>query len=258
MLRALIWDVDGTIAETERDGHRIAFNRAFEHHGLAWRWDVTTYGWLLAVAGGRERLLFEMEGRADAPTSADARLDLATVLHATKNAFYRSLVEEGGIACRPGVRRVMDACADGSIALAIATTTSRASVDALMAHALGPQGLSRFATIVCAEDAPAKKPDPLVYRIALERLGLDAAEVVAIEDSPNGMHAARAADIATVVARSDYFREVDFSGATAMCDDLDAALTWTGGSASRADLAALREILEATNAARQPAPPRVR
>ena len=249
MLRALIWDVDGTIAETERDGHRVAFNRAFEEHGLAWRWDVATYGRLLDVAGGRERLLHDMRSRDDAPSSETARKELAQRLHATKNAIYRTLVEDGGIAWRPGVMRVMDECTAAGVALAIATTTSRSSVDALVTHALGPRGLSRFAAIVCAEDAPAKKPDPLAYRIALERLGLDAAAAIAIEDSPNGVLAARAANITTLVTRSDYFRSACFEDATASCDNLDQRVSWSGGEASRVDVAQLRRLLDDANRA---------
>ena len=253
MLRTLIWDVDGTLAETERDGHRIAFNRAFERHGLPWRWDVTTYGRLLAVAGGRERLLHDMDGRADAPVWADAREALAATLHATKNEIYRTLVDAGGIAWRPGVRRVMDEATASGVTLAIATTTSRSSVDALVTRTLGPRGLARFAAIVCAEDAPAKKPDPLAYRLALERLGIEAVEAIAIEDSPNGVSAARAAGIATLVTRSDFFRDADFDDASAVCDDLDSPTNWLGGSAPRVDLATLRRILAATNAATRPA-----
>ena len=243
MLRALIWDVDGTIAETERDGHRVAFNRAFEAHGLPWQWDVATYGELLRVAGGRERLLHDMAGRADAPSSDGARVDLARRLHETKNVLYAALVEAGDVAWRPGVRRLMDACVDEGIVQAIATTTSRANVDALMRPAFGNAWPQRFAAIVCAEDAPAKKPDPLVYRIVLARLGLDASETIAIEDSPNGVHAACAAGITTLVTRSDYFREADCAGAAARCDDLESALTWSGGNAPRVDPATLRDVL---------------
>lgn len=253
MLRSVIWDVDGTIAETERDGHRVAFNAAFEQFDLPWRWDVPTYGRLLAVAGGRERLLRDMQDRVDAPRTIAARLALATSLHATKNAIYRTLVDTGRIVWRPGVLRVMEECGAAGILLAIATTTSRSSVDALITCALGARGAERFAAIACAEDAPAKKPDPLVYRVVLDRLGFGPDEVVAIEDSPNGWRAARAAGIATVVTRSDYFRTADVDGASACCDDLDATLTWRGGSAPRTDVATLAAVLDATNAAAWPA-----
>ena len=110
MLRALIWDVDGTVAETERDGHRVAFNLAFQAAGGAWRWDVASYGTLLHVTGGRERLLHFMQGRADAPATADEREALARELHRRKNDFYAELVAQGRISARPGVRQLIDAC----------------------------------------------------------------------------------------------------------------------------------------------------
>ena len=244
MLRALIWDVDGTIAETESDGHRVAFNRAFAAHGLAWHWDVAAYGRLLDVAGGRERLLHDMAGRPDAPTSIRERNDLAHALHVAKNAIYARLVAEGGLPWRPGVRRLMTACGDAGIRLAIATTTSRGNVDALLKVAFGDDWTKRFDAVACAEDAAAKKPDPLVYRVALDRLALEPSAVVAIEDSPNGLRAAMGAGIATVVTRSDFFRDASFEGAAATCDDLDSPVTWSAGTAPRVDLAVLRALVE--------------
>lgn len=220
-LRALIWDVDGTVAETERDGHRIAFNRAFEALGLGWHWDVPTYGHLLQVAGGRERLLHDMQGRTDAPATAAAREALALELHRRKNAFYAELVAEGGIVARPGVRRLVDACARDGVQLAVATTTSRSNVDTLFASLFGAAWRSRFAAVICAEDAPVKKPDPQAYHRVLERLGLLPHQAFAIEDSPNGLAAARAAGIPCGITRSAYFADAPFPGAMWVRDDLD-------------------------------------
>lgn len=221
MLRALIWDVDGTVAETERDGHRVAFNRAFEAFGVAWHWDVATYGALLHVTGGRERLLRGMEVQADAPTTAEAREVLARQLHRRKNEIYAQRVAAGGLDARPGVRRLMDECAREGVAMAIATTTSRSNVDALFASLFGAHWQQRFAAVVCAEDAPAKKPDPLVYRIALQRLGVAPADAFALEDSPNGLRAALAAGICCGITRSAYFADSRFDGAAWVRDDLD-------------------------------------
>ena len=127
-LRALLWDVDGTLAETERDGHRIAFNLAFERLGLGWRWDEARYVELLAVTGGRERLLHDMAGRSDAPALAGERLALAAELHRLKNGFYAERVRAGAVALRPGVVGLMAQCADQGVRMAIATTTSRANI----------------------------------------------------------------------------------------------------------------------------------
>jgi HAD superfamily hydrolase (TIGR01509 family) len=221
MLRALIWDVDGTVAETERDGHRIAFNQAFESMGLPWRWDVAHYGVLLHVTGGRERLLSDMAERADAPADAAARETLARELHRRKNEFYAGLVARGGIGARPGVRRLMDACPREGIALAIATTTSTSNVEALFASLFGAAWRKRFAAVVCAEDAPMKKPHPQAYLMALQRLGVAPDEAFAIEDSPNGLQAAREAGIRCGITRSAYFDDAVFDGAAWVRGDLD-------------------------------------
>ena len=221
MIQALIWDVDGTIAETEAQGHRIAFNQAFEAHGLPWRWDLATYGRLLAVTGGRERLLAFMHGRSDAPPAGPAREALARVLHQHKNARYAALVAEGGIPARPGVRRLMDECRHAGVALAVATTTSASNVEALFSSLFGPGWRSGFAAVVCAEDAPVKKPDPQAYRLALQRLGVAPGQAFALEDSPNGLAAARAAGIACGITRSAYFADAAFDGAAWVRGDLE-------------------------------------
>lgn len=220
-LRLVMWDVDGTVAETEDEGHRAAFNLAFGDAGLPWRWGVARYGELLRVAGGRERLLRDMQDRPDAPADAVARDALARRLHAAKNAHYAHLVREGRIPARPGVCRLMDELAAAGVAQAVVTTTSRANVDALFPHLLGAQWLGRFATVVCAEDAPLKKPHPQAYALALQRTGVAPADALAIEDSPNGLHAAAAAGVACLITRSLYFRDADFSGAAHVVDGLE-------------------------------------
>lgn len=207
MLCALIWDVDGTLAETERDGHRVAFNQAFEQAGLPWRWSEARYGELLAVAGGRERLLHDMAGRADAPAGWAQRESLARALHGLKNAAYARIVSSGRLPLRPGVRELLDDCAAAGVRLAIATTTGTANVQGLLQAQLGPQGAQRFECMVCAEQAPRKKPDPQVYRLALQQLGCAPHEVLALEDSPAGLRAAAACGIATVITRSVYFAD---------------------------------------------------
>ncbi len=226
-VRALIWDVDGTIAETERDGHRVAFNAAFEMLGLPWRWDIAHYGELLRVTGGRERLLHDMATRADAPRGAAEREALARELHRRKNAAYAELVAQGAIRARPGVLRLMAEARGAGLVQAIATTTSRSNVDALFARLLGADWQGGLAAVVCAEDAPLKKPDPQAYRLALQRLGVAAAEAFALEDSPAGLQAARAAGIACGIVRSIYFADAGFDGAAWVRGDLDEAPAMT-------------------------------
>lgn len=222
----MIWDVDGTLAETERDGHRVAFNAAFAEHGLPWRWDSEHYGRLLAVAGGRERLLHDLAARPDAPACAAERERLARALHAAKNAAYERIVAAGGIGLRPGVRELMDECAVRGVPMAIATTTGQRNVAALLGRQLGGDWPQRFACVLGAEDAPRKKPDPQVYEMALARLGLPAHETMAIEDSPAGVAAACAAGVPVVVTRSAYFAAAEVTGARAVGPGLHTSQGW--------------------------------
>jgi HAD superfamily hydrolase (TIGR01509 family) len=235
MLQALLWDVDGTLAETERDGHRVAFNRAFEVSGLPWRWDEARYGQLLRVAGGRERLLADMAARADAPVLADEREALARELHRLKNAFYAELVHAGGIPLRGGVRELIEAAAARGLRQGIVTTTSRANVDALLARHLGAGWLDDFAVVVSGEDVAAKKPAPDCYRRALAALRLAPLAALAIEDSCAGAVAAHRADVPVVVTRSVYFAEDIVDQAVAIGPGLHTRQGWQPTPAPRAD-----------------------
>jgi HAD superfamily hydrolase (TIGR01509 family) len=223
---ALLWDVDGTLAETERDGHRVAFNLAFEAFGLPWRWDETRYGELLAVSGGRERLLSDLATRADAPRSAEARDKLARELHERKTAFYVDLVNEGRLPLRPGVLPLMDAWAAEGRLMAIASTTGRLNVDALLSVHLGPAWRDRFAAVVCRDDVSAKKPNPEVFETTLRRLGLTPLQTVALEDSPAGVAAACAAEVPVIVTLSAYFGHATLEGAIAIGPGLHTRAGW--------------------------------
>lgn len=214
-LRALLWDVDGTLAETEREGHRIAFNQAFAEHGLDWHWDVTRYGDLLGVTGGRERLLYDMQSRSDAPESRAQREALARILHQRKNAIYAERVTQGYVPLRDGVTRLWESCLRAGVRMGIVTTTSRSNVAALLTAHLGVTWQKYFACVVCGEDVLAKKPDPEAYRLALQQLQLCAEQVIAVEDSPGGLLAAQSAGIACIVTPSTYFPD-DASYASAI------------------------------------------
>jgi HAD superfamily hydrolase (TIGR01509 family) len=226
MPRAVLFDVDGTLAETERDGHRVAFNQAFEALQLPWRWDEASYAELLLVAGGRERLLHDMQRRSDAPVAAGEREALAGQLHRLKNEHYARIVRGGGLQLRAGVVALMADCEAAGVAMGIATTTTGANVDALLTYHLGAAWRRRFAAVVCAEEAPRKKPDPQVYELALAVLGQPAHEVVAIEDSPAGVDAARRAGLSVVVTRSCYFHQTDHPAALAAGPSLGQADGW--------------------------------
>lgn len=234
-LRALIWDVDGTLAETERDGHRQAFNAAFAELGLPWSWSVERYGELLTTAGGYERLLRDLAVRDGAPPAGPQREALARELHRRKNQHYARLVSQGRIALRGGVRELMDEARAAGLLQAIATTTSRANVQALLSAQLGPHWAAGFGCIACAEEAPLKKPHPQVYELTLQRLGLAPHEAVAIEDSPNGIQAAQAAGVPVLVTASVYFTEAARArgpGIVAAGPGLDRADGWTRDDAT--------------------------
>lgn len=225
-LQAVLWDVDGTLAETERDGHRVAFNLAFEALGMPWRWEVADYGVLLQVTGGRERLLHDMAARTDAPATARERLMLVEELHRLKNHFYAEQVRAGAVVLRPGIAVLMGQCAERGVRMAIATTTSRVNVQALLRAQLGSRWASWFEVIVCGEDVRHKKPDPEVYLKVLTGLKLGPLQALAIEDSPGGAAAARAADVPVVVTRSVYFEQAIFDSAIAIGPGLDRRDGW--------------------------------
>jgi HAD superfamily hydrolase (TIGR01509 family) len=226
MIRALLWDVDGTLAETERDGHRVAFNEAFAAAGVPWRWSEARYGELLEVAGGRERLLHDMRSQPHAPAGDAARARLAQHLHELKNARYGAIVAGGALHLRAGVQALLTDCLAGGVRLAIVTTTSRLNVQALLERQLGPDWAGRFAAVVCAEDAPRKKPDPQAYLQALSALGLQPEQTVAVEDSPAGVAAARRAAVPVLLTRSHYFAATPGEGALAAGPSLGQTEDW--------------------------------
>lgn len=232
-LAALLWDVDGTLAETERDGHRVAFNRAFAQMGLPWHWSPAHYGRLLRVAGGRERLLAAMADEADAPARPAEREALARELHRVKNLCYGECVRAGAIGLRPGVAELLDEAGARGMRQAIVTTTSRANVQALLGQCLGPAWAARFDAVVCGEDVSAKKPDPQAHRIALGVLGLPALRTLAIEDSLTGASAARAAGVPVLVTRSAYFPADPIEDAVAIGPGLHTREAWQPAATRR-------------------------
>jgi HAD superfamily hydrolase (TIGR01509 family) len=219
MLKALIFDCDGVLADTERDGHRVAFNRAFAENGIDAEWDIDLYGKLLEVAGGRERMrhFFEMTGwPAGAETDRDAFI---ARVHADKSRTFRKLVRNGSLPLRPGIKRIVDEAHAGSLRLVVCSTASMESVLCVL-DLLGPERKSWFEHVLAGDVVSRKKPDPAVYLLALERLGVDAAECVVIEDSRIGLQAALGAGIRCLVTTSAYTSEEDFHGASGVVGSL--------------------------------------
>jgi HAD superfamily hydrolase (TIGR01509 family) len=216
---ALLFDVDGTLADTERDGHRVAFNRAFAEAGLDWVWDVPLYGDLLAVTGGKERIRHYVDQyRRDYRRPPDFD-DLVVRLHSEKTRHFTALVAQAGIPLRPGIRRLIGESRRAGVRLAIATTTTPENVSALLHH-VAPDAETWFEVIGAGDVVAAKKPAPDIYLYVLERLGLSAAGCIAFEDSENGLRSALAAGLTTIITINDYTRTHDFGGAALVLDHL--------------------------------------
>ncbi len=218
--RALLWDVDGTLADTEPHGHLPAYNLAFAELGLPWRWDDGSYRRWLSVSGGRERLTAFLAAVEDCPPAPS----LVEDLFAAKQRHYAAILRKGHLPLRPGVAALITESAAAGIPQALVTTSSRQAVAALI-EGLPDRLASAFGFWVCGEDVSAKKPDPEAYRRALDRLGGDAppAAMLAIEDSPQGLAAATAAGLPCLVtapAQGGPASDGAFYGARAVVDAL--------------------------------------
>ena len=216
-LRAVVIDVDGTLVDSERDGHRVAFNLAFEELELPYRWSPELYGELLLITGGKRRIAgyLEREG-VDEPE----REDLAARLHRRKTELLQGLIEDGKVQPRPGVPELLDELAADGVRVSVATTGSRQWVAPLLDQLFG---LDRFEALITGEEAPDLKPDPSAYLLALDEMNVaPGADVVALEDSHNGLVAAKAARLSCVVVVNDYTREQDFADSELVLDGFGA------------------------------------
>jgi HAD superfamily hydrolase (TIGR01509 family) len=221
---ALIFDCDGVLADTEQDGHLPAFNATFAEFGIPVHWSVEDYAEKVKIGGGKERMLSvltpELAAQTDAVPADDAgRVDLVARLHRSKTERYAALIESGALPARPGIPRIVAEAAAAGWTLAVASTSAEPAVRAVLVHAVGADLAARF-RVFAGDAVPAKKPAPDIYLLALAELGLRADDAVVIEDSANGLRAALAAGLRTVVTVSGYTAFEDFTGASIVVSSL--------------------------------------
>jgi beta-phosphoglucomutase-like phosphatase (HAD superfamily) len=211
-LKALIFDVDGTLADTE-EAHRCAFNDAFAQHGLDWNWSKSAYARLLSISGGKERLAAYIDSLALGPCERQTLSRRIAGIHGTKTDIYASMVIAGRVPLRDGVRRLIEEAASANVQLAIASTTTLGNIETLLRTTLGRYAMQRFAVVGAGDLVRHKKPAPEIYRFVLRELSRSVHECVAIEDSAIGLRAAKAAGLYTVVTPSYWTCTEDFSAA---------------------------------------------
>ncbi|MEO6387893.1 MAG: HAD-IA family hydrolase [Croceibacterium sp.] len=226
MLKALIFDCDGVLVDTERDGHRVGFNRAFQQMGIDAEWSVELYGKLLLVAGGKERMraYFDEFGWPERADSEAAKDDLILALHKLKTEITSGLVAEGGLPLRPGISRIVDEAIAAGVKLGVCTTSNPKFIDAVL-DLFGPERKAKFDFVHAGDVVAKKKPAPDIYELAKQTLGVGADgpsvhQCVVIEDSRNGLLAATGAGLPTLVTTSTYTVEEDFAGAAKVVPEL--------------------------------------
>ena len=219
MLKAVIFDCDGVLVDTERDGHRVAFNRAFAAKGFDFAWSVEEYAELLKVAGGKERMRHYFDRRGW-PAEISDRDDFIREMHKLKTDLFMEIIAGGELPLRPGVGRLVDEVIDGGLMLAVCSTSNERAVNLVVETMLGSQRKAHFNTILAGDVVLKKKPDPDIYNLAMERLGLRPAECVVIEDSENGLQSAKAAGTYCVVTTNEYTVNEDFTAADLVVAEL--------------------------------------
>ena len=223
-MSTLIFDCDGVLADTERYGHLPSFNQTFEEFGLPFRWSEEAYGRKLAIGGGKERMTSELTPEviraAGLPEEPEALAAEVAKWHKRKTALYTEMVAAGKLPPRPGIRRLISDAQDAGWTLAVASTSAEPAVRAILAYAVGQERASRFELVLAGDVVPRKKPDPAIYLLALERLAVNPASVLVVEDSRNGLLAAVGAGLRTLMTVNGYTEEEDSSEATLVVSSL--------------------------------------
>jgi HAD superfamily hydrolase (TIGR01509 family) len=218
-MQALIFDCDGVLVDTERDGHRVAFNEAFARAGLGDAWDVALYGKLLLIAGGKERMrhYFDVEGWPDA--AGDDKDAFLAEMHKSKTQIFSDLIASGQLPLRAGVLRLVDDAIAAGVRLGVCTTSAPKSIDSVL-DLMGSERKSKFEFVLAGDIVSRKKPDPEIYELARSKLDLPTSECIVIEDSRNGLLAAAGAGFPCFITTSTYTVDEDFSEAIGIAPEL--------------------------------------
>lgn len=225
MTRALFFDCDGVLADTERDGHLVAFNRMWAEQGVDYQWSLEQYAEKVKIGGGKERMASlgrDADFRAvyDVPADDEEWWRVVAGWHKRKSDIYKELIAAGALPGRPGVKRLADEAHAAGWQLAVCSTSSLSSVQAVVDHVMGADTAAKFAGVFAGDMARAKKPDPAIYLLALDKLGLAPADCVVVEDSRNGLLAATAAQLACVVTVNGLTQNEDFREAALVVSSL--------------------------------------
>jgi HAD superfamily hydrolase (TIGR01509 family) len=222
-MTTLIFDCDGVLADTERFGHLPAFNRTFEEEGLPVHWSEADYAEKLKIGGGKERmaslLTEDFVRQHGLPSDPEGQTELLQRWHKRKTAAYKELVAAGVMPARPGIARIIDDALAAGWTVAVASTSAEESVRAVLEHAVGEEQAASI-EVFAGDVVPAKKPDPAIYRLALERTGSTPQETLVVEDSRNGVLAAVGAGLRCVVTVSSFTEDEDFSEAVLVVTSL--------------------------------------
>ena len=218
-MQALIFDCDGVLVDTERDGHRVAFNRAFEALGIDADWTVELYGELLVIGGGKERMRYYFDKYGWPQGRSESKDELIALLHKTKTDFFTDIIASGQLPLRPGISRIVDEAIAAGVRLGVCTTSAPKAIDGVL-DLFGAERKARFEFVLAGDVVAKKKPDPAIYELAKQTLGLPVTECVVIEDSRNGLLAATGAGLPTLITTSAYTVDEDFTGALDVVPEL--------------------------------------
>jgi beta-phosphoglucomutase-like phosphatase (HAD superfamily) len=212
-LQALLFDCDGVLAETERDGHRVAYNRAMQELNIKAEWTVEEYAELVLISGGKERLKYYFGREPDRFPPVQYNQELIHEIYLKKTAIFKNLTNKGDMPSRSGVFRIVREAHEENILLFVCSTSHRESVEALIRHNYGEVCCSWFTELFCGDIVERKKPAPDIYVLAQEKHRLSGEKCFIIEDSRNGLLAAKGAGIHCLITPSYYTFGEDFSGA---------------------------------------------